>query len=443
MTAAEHFGATTAVPEPAQILSDLIRFDTQNPPGNEGPCIQYIKNLLEGAGYECSLIAKDPARPNLICRVKGQGSGPPLLMYGHVDVVPTTAQEWQVPPFEGRVVDGVLWGRGAIDMKGPLAMTISALLRARAEGRTFPTDVIFAALSDEEAGSSFGARFLVEGHPYLFSGVKYGIGEFGAATVYIAGTRLYPIMIAEKHAAWLKATVKGSAGHGALHQQGGTMATLAKFLKGLDSMRLPAHVTPTARMMIRAAAKALPSPYGPLIGLMQVPALVDALLGVIGPCGAMFHPILHNSVNATILRGGDKVNVVPPEVDVVLDCRLLPGYTVEDVIAEIRAATGVEVSFETLLCEPDQSEPDLGLFDTLAGVLAECDPGGKCIPMLFPAVTDGRWFSRLGIQTYGFTPMNLPPDLPFTKVIHGSDERVPVEALSFGADAIYKLLFRL
>ncbi len=152
MTAAEHFGATTAVPEPAQILSDLIRFDTQNPPGNEGPCIQYIKNLLEGAGYECSLIAKDPARPNLICRVKGQGSGPPLLMYGHVDVVPTTAQEWQVPPFEGRVVDGVLWGRGAIDMKGPLAMMISALLRARAEGRTFPTDVIFAALSDEEAG---------------------------------------------------------------------------------------------------------------------------------------------------------------------------------------------------------------------------------------------------------------------------------------------------
>ncbi|MGE5580587.1 MAG: M20/M25/M40 family metallo-hydrolase [Bacillota bacterium] len=443
MTAVTEPSGTTAVPGPAQILSDLIRFDTRNPPGNEGPCIQYIRELLGGAGYESTLIAKDPARPNLVCRVKGQGVGPPFLMYGHVDVVPTTGQEWQVPPFEGRIVDGVLWGRGAIDMKGPLAMMISALLRARTEGRTLPSDVVFAALSDEEAGSDYGARFLVEEHPSLFSGVKYGIGEFGAASIHIGGTRLYPIMIAEKHAAWLKATIKGSAGHSALLHQGGTTAALAKFLLGLDRARLPVHVTPAARIMIRALAKALPLPYGPLVGLMQVPALADVVISAMGPTGRVLRPILHNSVNATIIRGGDKVNVVPPEVDVLLDCRLLPGFSVGDAVAEIRAATGIEASFEVLRDEPDHGEPDLGLYETLAGVLAECDPDGKSIPMLFPAITDGRWFSKLGIQTYGFTPMNMPPDLPFTGVVHGADERVPVEALSFGADAIYKLLLRL
>jgi len=437
-----HFNGA-AIPEPAQILSDLIRFDTQNPPGNEGPCIQYIKELLEKAGYECTLIAKDPARPNLICRVKGQGSGPPFLMYGHVDVVPTTDQEWRVPPFEGRIQDGVVWGRGAIDMKGPLAMMISALLRARAEGQTLRCDVIFAALSDEEAGSGCGAGFLVEEHPSLFSGVKYAIGEFGATSIHVAGTRIYPIMVAEKHAAWLKATIKGAAGHGALLHQDGTTAALSKFLLGLDRARFPAHVTPTARTMIRALSKALPFPYGPLAGLMQVPGLADVVIGAMGPTGRMLRPILHNSVNATIIRGGDKVNVVPPQVDVALDCRLLPGFSVDDAIAEIRAATGVDASFEVLLAEPDQGAPDLGLYETLAGVIAECDPGGKCIPTLFPAITDGRWFSRLGIQTYGFTPMNLPPDLPFTAIVHGSDERVPVEALSFGANAIYKLLLRL
>lgn len=430
-------------PTPAQILRDLIRFDTSNPPGNEAGCIMYIKDLLEGAGFETSIVARDSARPNLICRIAGEGKAPPFLMYGHVDVVPTTDQVWQVPPFEGRTQDGVLWGRGAIDMKGPLAMMISALLRVKAEGRLLPSDVIFAALSDEEAGSDFGAKYLVENHPTLFDGVRYAIGEFGATAIHIAGTRLYPIMISEKHACWLKATVKGPAGHSALLHRGGTMARVAQFLAGLDRSSLPVHVTGAAAIMVKGLSKALPFPLRSVSKLLLVPALTDRVITALGPTGNLFVPLFHNSVNATVIRGGDKVNVVPPQVEIALDCRLLPGFSMKDVAAEVREVTGVDAEFEILREEPTQGEPDMGLYETLAEVLRECDPTGRPFPMLFSAITDGRWFSKLGIQTYGFTPMNLSPDLNFASIVHGSDERVPVAALDFGADATYRLLTRL
>lgn len=250
-------------------------------------------------------------------------------------------------------------------------------------------------------------------------------------------------MVSEKHACWLKVTIRGKAGHSALLHKGGTMAKLAQFLSGLDKAKLPTHIAPAAGIMVRGLAKALPFPLGLLWRLLLVPPLTDAVTAMLGPTGRLFHPLFHNSVNATIVRGGDKANVVPPQVDVALDCRLLPGFSVDDAIAEIRAATGVDFTCEVLQDEPGGGELDMTMYDTLAGVIEECDPGGRPFPMLFSAITDGRWFSRLGIQTYGFTPMNLPPDLRFASVVHGSDERIPVSSLEFGADAIFRLLSRL
>jgi acetylornithine deacetylase/succinyl-diaminopimelate desuccinylase-like protein len=403
----------------------------------------YIKTLLEEFGFETTIVARTAERPNLICRVRGEGKASPFLMYGHVDVVPTTDQEWQVPPFEGRIEDGVLWGRGAIDMKGPLAMMISALLRAKAEGRTLPSDVIFTALSDEEAGSEYGAKYLVQEHPELFHGVRYAIGEFGATSIHMVGSRMYPIMVSEKHACWLKATIKGSAGHSALLHRGGTMARVAQFLAGLDSGKLPVHVTSPATLMVQGLSEVMPFPYGAACKLLLIPSITDRVINLLGPSGALFVPLFHNSVNATIIRGGDKVNVVPPQVDIALDCRLLPGYSVKDIIEEITEATGIRAEYEVLQEEPSQGKPDMALYDLIAGVLKESDPEGRPFPMFLSAITDGRWFSKLGIQTYGFTPMNLPPDLNFTSVVHGSNERVPVSALDFGADAIYRLLQKL
>ena len=197
---------------PAELLQRLIRFDTTNPPGNETECIAFIHGLLNEAGIEAMVLAKTPERPNLIARLSGRGSAPPLLLYGHVDVVTTQNQEWRQPPFEGKLVDGFVWGRGALDMKGGVAMLLSAFLRAKAEGVELPGDVLLAVVSDEEAGGDYGAKFLVEQHPDLFDGIRYALGEFGGFTMYVGKKRFYPIQIAEKQICWMKATVRGSGG---------------------------------------------------------------------------------------------------------------------------------------------------------------------------------------------------------------------------------------
>ncbi|MBS3732547.1 MAG: M20/M25/M40 family metallo-hydrolase, partial [Desulfobacterales bacterium] len=172
---------------PVGILQDLICFDTTNPPGNEGPCIEYIRRLLENAGIPTQIIAKNENRPNLIARIAGDNTAPPLLLYGHVDVVTANSQTWQYPPFEGRMVNGYVWGRGALDMKGGLAMMVSAMLRLAREERSPAGDIVFAAVSDEESGGIHGARFLVENYPELFAGIRYAIGEFGGASMDFGG----------------------------------------------------------------------------------------------------------------------------------------------------------------------------------------------------------------------------------------------------------------
>ena len=183
---------------PAELLRRLIQFDTTNPPGNEAECITFINGLLTQAGVETTIVGQTPQRPNLIARLPGQGSAAPLLLYGHVDVVTTENQQWQHPPFEGKVVDGFVWGRGALDMKGGVAMMLAAFLRARGEHLKLPGDVILAIVSDEEAGGDFGSKYLVEHHADLFDGVRYAVGEFGGFTFYVGKQRFYPVMIAEK-----------------------------------------------------------------------------------------------------------------------------------------------------------------------------------------------------------------------------------------------------
>ena len=200
---------------PAELLQRLIQFDTTNPPGNETECIAYIDTLLKNSGLATTRLVKDPERPNLITRLKGQGSAPPLLMYGHVDVVTTTGQEWTHPPFEGKLVDGFIWGRGALDMKSGLAMMLSAVMRARMESLVPAGDIVLAILCDEEAGSEYGAKYLVENHSDHFSKIRYALGEFGGFTNHIGTKRFYPIQIAEKQICWIKATVRGPGGHGA------------------------------------------------------------------------------------------------------------------------------------------------------------------------------------------------------------------------------------
>ncbi len=424
---------------PVELLQRLIRFDTTNPPGAERACVEYLEGLLREAGLETKLLARHPDRPNLVARLRGEGAAPPLLLQGHVDVVSTAGQQWTHPPFEGTIADGCVWGRGALDMKSGVAMMVSALLR----GPKPAGDVILAVLSDEEAGGDDGARFLVAEHPELFEGVRYALGEFGGFSMDVAGRRFYPIQVAEKQICWMRATVRGPGGHGSLPMRGGTTARLARLLRALDRGRLPIHVTDVPRRMIEGIAGRLPRPAGvPLRGLLD-PRLADPMLRLLGDAGRSFEPMLRNTVNATILRAGDKVNVVPGEATVELDGRVLPGFTPGDLLREVRAVVGGDVELEITRQEPAaRTEIDLGLFDLLAGVLRERDPSGTPIPYLMPGVTDGRSFARLGIQPYGFLPMQLPKELGFMQLIHAADERVPVEALEFGTGAIHAVLER-
>jgi len=435
--------STRAIYEhPAELLTNLICFDTTNPPGNEAECIIYINSLLTKAGFETTVLAKDPKRPNLIARLEGRGAAPPFLLYGHVDVVTTVNQSWTQPPFEGKVADGYVWGRGALDMKGGIAMMLSAFLRAQAEGLTPAGDIVLAILSDEEAGGDYGASYLVENHAQQFENIHYAIGEFGGFPMYISRRKFYAIQVAEKQFCWLKVVVRGPGGHGSLPVRGGTMARLAKLLQGLDKHRLPLHVTPVVRQMVELIAAATPLPTKLALKQLLNPALADRVLNRLGQRGLIFDAMLHNTVSATVVHGGEKINVVPSEITLKLDGRLLPGYTPEDMIKELRPIIGDDIELELMQYDPGPAEPDMGLFDTLAEVLRQADPDGIPIPVLVAATTDARFFSRLGIQTYGFTPMVLPEDFNFTRTIHSADERIPAEALDFGLDAIYKVLQR-
>jgi acetylornithine deacetylase/succinyl-diaminopimelate desuccinylase-like protein len=426
---------------PAELLQQLIRFDTTNPPGGERECIAWIERLLEGSGCSVRIVAQEPERPNLIARLPGAGLAPPLLLQGHVDVVPAKGS-WTRPPFGGEIADGYVWGRGALDMKGGVAMLLAAFLRAAGADTPPPGDVLLCVLSDEEAGGDQGARFLVERHPELFDGVRHAIGEFGGFTIDLAGRRFYPIMVAEKQLCTVRATLRGPAGHGSLPVRGGAMARLGRLLSALDRRRLPVHVTPVTRLMIEAIAAEVPKAAAvPLRALLR-PRLADRVLDRLGDRAKLFDSLLHNTASPTIVVGGHAPNVIPGEVAVDLDCRLLPGFGPEDVFGELRALARVDMELEVLRHDPGSPAPDLALFDTLAGVLRELDPDARPVPLLLPGVTDGRFFSRLGIQTYGFLPMQLPHELRFMELIHAQDERIPVDTLEFGTAAIRRVLER-
>jgi acetylornithine deacetylase/succinyl-diaminopimelate desuccinylase-like protein len=426
---------------PAELLQRLIRFDTTNPPGNEAECIEYLRGVLEEAAIPTEVYAKVPDRPNLVARIEG-GDKPPLLLQGHVDVVTTAGQSWTRPPFAGELVDGYVWGRGAVDMKGPVAMLVSAFLRAKQEGTALPGDVILVVLADEEAGGDAGARFLTEEHSHLFDGVRFALSEFGGFSLEVSGRRFYPIQVAEKQICWLKATIRGKGGHGAFVNRGGTMARLARLLRDLDGKRLPIHVTSGTRAYVESIAAGLPRPKRDVLLATLKPRLADRALAVMGEQGRQLEPVLRNTVSATIIRASDKINVVPSVIEVELDTRALPGFQPDEVIDEVRGVIGDDVELELVRHDPGPPEPNLELFDMLAGVLRELDPDGVSVPLVQPGVTDARFFALLGIQTYGFVPLRLPPDFDFLQVIHAADERVPVSALEFGTEAIFRALQR-
>jgi len=425
---------------PAELLQNMIRFDTTNPPGNELSCIQYINGLLTDAGIQTTLVARTPARPNLVARLKGAGTAPPLLLYGHVDVVTTAGQKWTYPPFEARLVDGYIWGRGALDMKHGIAIYLAAFLKAKTEGIHLPGDVIFLATVDEEADCEFGAKYLVEQHADLFQGIHYALSEFGGTSIPIGGKRFYPIQTCEKQVCPVRITFHGTGGHAAVPVRGGAMAKLARALTTLDRHSLPVHITEQTRRMVEIIAKGMGGIAELALRQILNPHLTNLLLKALGTTGANFSPLLHNSASPTILKASERRNVIPSEVILELDGRLLPGFGADIIKKELQHLLGRGCTIEASLPYPGLPSTDMGLFEMLERTLRELDPAGTPFPFVNYAVTDARFFSNLGIQTYGFTPLLINEGLDLTNTIHAADERVPAAALDFGVNAVFNAI---
>jgi acetylornithine deacetylase/succinyl-diaminopimelate desuccinylase-like protein len=429
--------------DPIEVLGDLIRIDSTNPPGNETAAINLIRSLLEQNGISTETLARDASRPNLVARIAGRGEAPPLLLQGHVDVVPTHDQQWDHDPFGGEIIDGYMWGRGTLDMKGPVVMMLHAFIRLAASAKPPAGDIILAIVSDEEDSGYFGARFLVEEHPQLFAGVKYSIGEFGGFSFPMGGERFCPIQVAERLSIRFELTINAEGGHGSMPRRGAAMSKLGTMLTALDKKRMPIHISPATAMMIEGMVEHTTGVSQRVLKmLLSERSAVAAFRLMPGQLGVM-EPLFRNTVSPTIVRGGDKHNVIPGRVTLTLDGRMIPSSTPEQMVRELRAIVGKDVAIDyTADGKPGPARPDLGLFPLLARAMTTRDPDLVPLPFMMPAVTDGRWFAELGIQPYGFTPLLLPEEFEFQKLTHAANERVPVAAIETGADIMYDLLQR-
>lgn len=439
------FALPTGLPNTVEVAQQLIRFTTVNPPGDEAACVEWIRNLLDRAGIETKVFAADPRRPTLVARMRGRGLEPPLLLHAHVDVVPVEGQRWSRAPFGGEVVDGELWGRGAVDMKGHLAAMLTAMLRMRALGEEPPGDVVLAVVPDEETGSVVGARFLVERHPELFEGVRYAIGEDGGAELRVGEhVRLHPIVVAEKRTVWVRATLRGAGGHASrVAPADSAVRKLNRLLTATSEGGLGTRVTPVVDRMLAELAAALPPPLSAGVEAFRVdPGDPGALAGLDERTKRYLRSVIQHTVSATVLHGGTGTNVHPSEITVELDGRALPGaFPTEDFLAELRARIGDDVELEVFVEGDLMPAPRLdGFYDRLADVLRANDPDGVPLPVVTTASTDARLFSRLGIQCFGWFPLLHAPGVVYRDLLHCPDERVAVSALDFAAQCFHTLL---
>jgi len=325
-----------------------------------------------------------------------------------------------------------VWGRGAVDMKDMDAMLLAVLRQRLAEGRRPPRDVVVAFLADEEAGGSWGARWLVDNHADLFDGVTEAIGEVGGFSVTIGGKRLYLLQTAEKGMAWMRLSAQGTAGHGSMINSDNAVTDVAEAVARIGRYEWPVRETEAAFAFAREACNALGVDFDP-----KDPA---AVLGKLGPIAKMVGATLTNTANPTMLSAGYKVNVVPQAATAQVDGRFLPGYE-DEFFREVDSLIGTGVKREDVHHDiAVETSFDGDLVNAMAEALAAADPGGRVVPYCLSGGTDAKSFSRLGIRCFGFTPLRLPPDLDFAGMFHGVDERVPVAALQFGVRVLDNFL---
>lgn len=421
--------------EVVDICRDLIRMDTTNYGDGSGPgerkAAEHVAALLDEVGIEAELFEGVEGRTNVVARW-GSGDRDPLLMHGHLDVVPAEADDWTVHPFSGEIQDGYLWGRGAVDMKDFDAMLLS-VVRARARAGAEPErPMVLCFTADEEAGGHQGAEQIVVQRPDLLEGCAEGIGEVGGFSATVRGRRVYLIEAAEKGMAWMRLTATGSAGHGSMRHPDNAVTALSAAVARIGAHEWPVRLTPSMRVLL--------SSIGELAGVEATPENAVQLVDEFGPAARMLGAVIKNTTNPTMLNAGYKVNVVPGEATAHVDGRFLPGYE-DEFFATLAELVGDHVSVDYVSKQRGlETSFDGDLVDAMTASLLAEDPDALVAPYLMSGGTDAKHWHKLGIRCFGFAPLRLPADLDFTGLFHGVDERVPTDALEFGARVFDRFL---
>ena len=423
--------------EAVSICQDLIRIPSVNygdGKGDEKAVAEYVVASLAEVGIASTIYESAPNRCNVIARIEGSDSARPgLVVHGHLDVVPANADDWSVDPFGGEIKDGAIWGRGAVDMKNTDAMILAIVRHWARTGYKPPRTIVLAFFADEEAGSTFGSRYMTAHHPEVFEGCSEAISEVGGFSVTVAdGTRLYFIEAAQKGIHWMRLVADGRAGHGSMINDENALTALSDAVAKIGQYEWPQRYTKTVKALFQKIATATGKPYDEKD--------LRPLLAEIGSTARMIGATLQNTANPTMLEAGYKANVIPGSASAVIDGRFLPGY--EDELNEtIRAIVGPDIRVETITRDI-ALEVDFGgpLVDAMCAAIVSEDPEGVPVPYLMSGGTDNKALSELGIVGYGFSPLRLPPDLDFMALFHGVDERIPVDGMHFGVRSLKNFL---
>ena len=423
--------------EVVKICQDLIRIPSVNygeGRGDEKAVAEYIVGSLAEVGIASTIYESAPNRCNVIARLRGEDSSRPgIVVHGHIDVVPANAEDWSVDPFAAEIRDGMIWGRGAVDMKNMDAMILAIVRKWATSGYKPPRDIVLAFFADEEAGMTYGSRWMTAHHPEVFAGCSEAISEVGGFSVTVSnGKRLYFVEAAQKGIHWMRLTAQGRAGHGSMMNSENALTTLTEAVAKIGRYQWPQRYTRTVKILFSKIADATGKRYDE--------SDLQSLLTEIGPTARMIGATLQNTANPTMLEAGYKANVIPGTASAVIDGRFLPGYE-DELNKTIREIIGPDIAIETIsrdIALEIDFEGDL--VDSMCRAITTFDPEGIPVPYLMSGGTDNKALSELGIIGYGFSPLQLPADLDFMALFHGVDERVPIAGLEFGVKVLENLL---
>ena len=437
---------TDPADEVVGLVSALIRFDTSNTgeletTKGEAECAQWVAEQLREVGYSPEYLESGaPGRGNVFARLPGADpTRGALLIHGHLDVVPAEAADWSVHPFSGAISDGYVWGRGAVDMKDMCGMMLAVARHFKRAGIVPPRDLVFAFVADEESGGKYGAQWLVRNRPDLFAGVSEAVGEVGGFSITLprrdgGERRLYLIETAEKGLLWMRLTARGRAGHGSMIHDDNAVTAIAAAVARIGSHQFPVVLTESVAAFLTAVAEETGYTFD-----MDSPDLEGAI-AKLGPIARIVGATLRDTANPTMLKAGYKANVIPATAEGVIDCRVLPGRQAafEREIDEL-IGPGITREWISALSSYETSF-DGDLVDAMNAALLVVDPEARIVPYMMSGGTDAKAFAELGIRCFGFVPLRLPPELDFAALFHGVDERVPVDALQFGARVLENFL---